>query len=91
MVSSFSRLVVNLPDNLVREIDDAVRYKSMNRSALIEEATKTYLMQTKRQIIESMIKGYAEMASLNLMIAEYGFSADVSSLQEYERKMEEID
>jgi CopG family transcriptional regulator/antitoxin EndoAI len=53
---------------------------------------KLYIREkSKLEIRESMKKGYQEMASINLSLAELGLSLDVTSLENYEVKMAECE
>lgn len=71
------RIVVSIPHNLLQEVDVIVQREHLNRSQLIREAMKYYLQERKRrQIRESMQKGYLEMAKINLNIASEAFEAE---------------
>jgi CopG family transcriptional regulator/antitoxin EndoAI len=71
------RIVVSIPQNLLQEVDGIVQRESLNRSQLVREAMKLYLKERrKRQIRESMQKGYMEMAKINLNIASEAFVAE---------------
>lgn len=71
------RIVVSIPQNLLQEVDVIVQREHVNRSQLIREAMKYYLQERKRrQIRESMQKGYLEMAKINLNIASEAFEAE---------------
>ncbi len=66
--------MISLPQNLLQEVDGVVERENSNRSELIREAMKLYLKERqKRQIRESMQKGYMEMANINLDLASESF------------------
>ncbi|RXZ79821.1 ribbon-helix-helix protein, CopG family [Paenibacillaceae bacterium] len=71
------RIMISLPDNLLREVDGIVERENSNRSEFIRQAMKLYLIERKkRQIRESMQRGYMEMALINLNMALEAFQAE---------------
>ncbi len=86
------RIMISLPDSLLKEIDSIVNNENTNRSEFIRKAMQLYIREkTKVEIRERMKKGYQEMATINLSLAELGLSLDVSSLENYEVKMAECE
>lgn len=72
-MTSLKRIVVTVPDNLLREVDILCAVERWNRSALVREAVRTYVQERKkRDMRERMKRGYQEMASLNLSLAAEG-------------------
>lgn len=72
-MAASKRIVVSVPDQLLREIDGVVAMERWNRSALIREAVRAYLEERKkRDMREQMKRGYREMARINLTLAEEG-------------------
>ena len=60
--------------------------ENVNRSEFIYQATKMYLRERKkRQIRESMRRGYMEMAKINLTIASEAFQAEFEAEHTVER------
>lgn len=54
-----------------------VQREKSNRSELIRQAMKLYLYESKkREIRETMQKGYMEMAKINLKMASEAFLAE---------------
>ncbi|MDY7221018.1 CopG family ribbon-helix-helix protein [Halalkalibacterium halodurans] len=75
--SSTKRIVVNLPQHLLNEVDGVIKQEKVNRSEFFSQATKMYLRERKkRQIREKMQQGYLEMAKINLNIASEAFLAE---------------
>ncbi|AZB41380.1 MULTISPECIES: hypothetical protein [Bacillaceae] len=75
--SATTEIMIRLPQTLVSELDSLVKQENGNRSELIYQATKMYLRERKkRQIRESMRRGYMEMAKINLNIASEAFMAE---------------
>ncbi|MNY59740.1 Antitoxin EndoAI [compost metagenome] len=71
------RIMISLPDQLLQEVDGIVEQENSNRSELIRQAMKLYLMERKkRQLRDSMQRGYLEMAKINLHIASEAFHAE---------------
>jgi CopG family transcriptional regulator/antitoxin EndoAI len=71
------RIMISLPDHLLQEVDGIVAMENSNRSELIRQAMKLYLMERKKRYIrESMQRGYMEMAKINLTMASEAFHAE---------------
>lgn len=71
------RIMISLPDQLLREVDRVVKQEKLNRSELIRQAMKLYLKERKKRYLrESMQRGYMEMANINLHIASEAFHAE---------------
>ncbi len=84
------RIIISLPDSLLREVDDLVEKEKRNRSEFIREAMKLYIRERRKiQIREKMKKGYREMGSINLLLCEAGLDIDVTTLRSYETKLAE--
>ncbi|MBM7855362.1 CopG family transcriptional regulator/antitoxin EndoAI [Desulfohalotomaculum tongense] len=67
---SYKKVEVNLPDNLVDEIDVLARREDLDRGELMRQAVYAYISEKKRWYMrEQMKKGYLEMASINLELA----------------------
>jgi CopG family transcriptional regulator / antitoxin EndoAI len=86
------RIIVSLPDSLLREVDCIVAIEKKNRSEFIREAMKLYIREMrKNEVRENMKRGYREMAGINLALAELGVSVDSQALESYEAKISESD
>lgn len=71
------RIMITLPHNLLQEVDGVAKKEQSNRSELIRQAMKFYLRERKkRQLRETMKKGYMEMANINLNMACEAFQAE---------------
>lgn len=79
--------MVRLPQSLVKELDGLVNQEeSQNREELICKAMKMYVRERqKRQIRESMRRGYMEMAKINLNMAAEAFQAEEEADHTLER------
>jgi CopG family transcriptional regulator/antitoxin EndoAI len=82
------RILVSLPESLLEEVDLLASMENINRSEFIREAMKLYISEKrKKQIRESMKKGYMEMAAINLEMAETGLTAENECLISYEKRL----
>lgn len=71
------KIVVNVSEKMLAEIDQLGGITSRNRSEVVREAIKQYLKeQRKRDLHEQMRKGYVEMGDINKEIAEECFYGD---------------
>ena len=74
---STKRIMISLPDYLLKEVDGIVRKEKSNRSEFIRQAMKVYLLERKKRYLrESMQNGYLEMAKINLKMAAEAFHAE---------------
>ncbi|WP_372995984.1 CopG family ribbon-helix-helix protein [Lutispora sp.] len=84
------RIVVSIPDSLLKEVDNAVCLEQCNRSEFVRKAMRFYISEIKRiNFIESMKKGYQEMTEINLALAEIGLTADYETICRYESRLAE--
>lgn len=74
------RIMISIPQHLLKEVDGVVEKENSNRSELIRQAMKMYLREIKkRHIRETMQRGYMEMASINLNMASEAFQAEAEA------------
>ncbi|WP_085520469.1 CopG family ribbon-helix-helix protein [Tuberibacillus sp. Marseille-P3662] len=84
--SNSEEVVVELPQQIIRELDGMAQKENVNRSECLRRAVKLYLREhNKRQIRESMRQGYMEMAKINLNIASEAFLAEEEAESTLER------
>ncbi len=91
-MSSQKKILVSLPAELLREVDEAAAREGTNRSEFIRRAMKQSLdalhtMETR----ERMRRGYEEMAGINLEWSELGLSNDSRILDAYEENLSECE
>lgn len=71
------RIMISLPDHLLREVDFVVAKENTNRSEIIRQAMRHYLVDRKKRMIrDAMQRGYLEMAKINLNMASEAFHAE---------------
>lgn len=81
-----AEIMVRLPQQLIAELDGFAELEKVNRDEFIYRATKMYLRERrKRQIVESMRRGYMEMAKINLAIASEAIQAEYEAENTVER------
>lgn len=83
----YKRVLVNLPESLLRQIDEEAAGQNVSRSEVLREAAKWYLRRTKKKKMVEMGRGYAEMAEINLSYANDCLDADNALLDWYEQKL----
>ncbi|WP_290589649.1 ribbon-helix-helix protein, CopG family [Alicyclobacillus sp.] len=68
------RVVVNIPQTLLEQVDGIASRTQTNRSEIIREAMRRYVTEHwKADIRTAMQQGYLEMARINLRIASEAF------------------
>ncbi|MFA7636939.1 MAG: ribbon-helix-helix protein, CopG family [Monoglobales bacterium] len=86
------RILINLPEKLLNEVDDLVLCEKSNRSRIIQRAVRHYLKEHKTiQLKEQMKNGYREMAEINLKLAEIYFPTDCFEAECHEGNLAECD
>ncbi|VEF49460.1 CopG family transcriptional regulator [Bacillus freudenreichii] len=81
-----TEIIIRLPQHLLAELDGFVEQENVNRNEFIYRATKMYIRERKkRQIVESMRRGYMEMAKINLAIASEAIQAEYEAEHTVER------
>ncbi|MCL2544792.1 MAG: ribbon-helix-helix protein, CopG family [Clostridia bacterium] len=84
------KVLISLPDGLVRQADAAALAEGVTRSALVREALYQYLSRKHMlQSRERMRRGYEEMSRINTAWAQTGLRADVRILDAYEAMLSE--
>ena len=72
-MADLKKIAVCMPDTLLKEIDDMVCHKCINRSEFIRNATRFYMSEVKKTtMVEKMKSGYLEMSEINITLAEIG-------------------
>jgi len=90
-MNEIKKILISMPESLLKEIDVAISRDKLNRSEFVREAIRFYLNEKKNNEIKLMlIKGYQEMAGINSEIAEQSYDSDSMQIVEYERRLEEL-
>ncbi len=91
-MAELKKILICLPDNLLKEIDDIVSVEKTNRSEFVREAMRLYIRKKRKmQMREKMKKGYMEMAEINIRLAELCMNADCDQQQKYEKRLGELE
>jgi len=70
-VADSKRIMVSLPTSLLEEVDGLINLEKKNRSELIREAMRFYLVEKRKSHLrEQMRVGYLEMGRINLTLSE---------------------
>lgn len=79
------RISVTLPDDILSDINKLATDAGLSSSAFIEFVIKSYLAERRRiENRDALMKGYLEMADVNLSIAREFFGTDQATQDAYE-------
>ncbi len=85
-----TKILINLPESLVDEIDAIAKEQGVSRSLFIRESLCQVLrIKHKLEVEERMKLGYQEMAEINLEWSQLGLMADELALKAYEAALSE--
>jgi CopG family transcriptional regulator/antitoxin EndoAI len=85
-VSNQKRIVVNIPYQLLEQVDGIAHRDQTNRSEIIREAMRRYVSERRKcDIRAAMQQGYMEMARINLRIASESFPLEQEAGRTVER------
>ncbi len=91
-MSQLKKVLITVPDNLLKQVDLIAQSEKTNRSEFVREAMKLYIKEKKRiSLRKQMEKGYQEMAEINLAISETYFDAENEAFSALEEKLAECE
>lgn len=91
-MAGLKRILISLPDSLLKEIDALVSTEKTNRSQFVREAMRVYLRERhKVNMRDRLRKGYEEMAEINMMLSEICLNADNCQQKDYEDRLGEME
>ena len=91
-LSQLKKILISLPDSLLKEVDSIVSIEKTNRSEFVREAMRLYIRERRKiELRDKMKKGYLEMAEINLKLAEMCFDTDCELHFNYEEKLAECE
>lgn len=91
-MAQLKKILISLPDNLLKEVDSIVAMEQINRSEFVREAMKLYIREKRKiEMRDKMKKGYQQMAEINKKLAEIWFEADSEQQQKYEEGLRELE
>jgi len=92
LLAQLKKILISLPDNLLKEVDSIVAMEKINRSEFVREAMKLYIREKRRiEMRDKLKKGYQQMAEINIKLAEICFEADNDQQQKYEESLRELE
>lgn len=90
-MSELKKVIISIPDNLLKEVDQLISLEKMNRSQFTREAIKFYIKEKRKLEIRDQLKrGYQEMSEMNLEFANTHFETDENQLSKYEKRLKEL-
>ena len=90
-MTGLRKILVSVPDNLLKEIDLAITQDKTNRSHFTREAMRYYLKERRRLVLrEELKRGYIEMAEINVGITEDCHDTDNDQQNCYEERLREL-
>ena len=91
-MSECKKIVVNVPDSLLDDVDSFAKSDGISRSDMIREAMKEYILRRKSNILhEQLKKGYEQIAAINIEWAENCLEADNQCQTDYVEKLSECE
>lgn len=92
ILSQLKKVLITVPDSLLKEVDSIAHDEKTNRSEFVREAMKLYIKEKKRiSLRKQMEKGYLEMADINLAVSEMYFDAENEAFSALEEKLAECE
>lgn len=74
--------MISIPNSLLQEVDGIIAMEKLSRSQFVRDAMRLYIEERKRKAVRDMMrKGYQEMATINLALAEEGLLIDSDVLE----------
>jgi CopG family transcriptional regulator / antitoxin EndoAI len=91
-LAEFKKILISLPDNLLKEVDSIVSVEKTNRSEFVREAMKLYIREKRKiEMRDKMKKGYQEMSEINKKLADMCLDADSDQQKKYEERLGELE
>lgn len=86
------KVLISIPDNLLKEIDIIISEEKINRSEFVRDAMKLYLREKRKvEMRDRLIKGYQEMSEINIKLTEVCIYADNDQQICYENRLGELE
>lgn len=81
-MAELKRIMISIPNSLLQEVDGIIAMEKLSRSQFVRDAMRLYIEERKRKAVRDMMrKGYQEMATINLALAEEGLLIDSDVLE----------
>lgn len=86
------KILISLPESLLREVDSIVNMEKTNRSEFVRRTIQLYIRERRKiEVRDRLIKGYQEMAEINIKLSEIWFNVDNDLQLKYEKRLGELD
>ena len=86
------KILISLPESLLREVDSIVNMEKTNRSEFVRRTIQLYIGERRKiEVRDRLIKGYQEMAEINIKLSEIWFNVDNDLQLKYEKRLGELD
>ena len=91
-MSQLKKVLITVPDTLLRQVDSLASDEKVNRSEFVREAMKMYIKEKQKAALRhKMQQGYKEMAQINLSISQMCFEAENEAFSRSEEKIAECE
>ncbi|WP_243832494.1 CopG family ribbon-helix-helix protein [Orenia marismortui] len=91
-LTNLKKVMISLPNNLLKEIDGFIKEDNQDRSQFISDAMEVYVKELRvNKFKDEMRQGYLEMSKLNLGIATESFMVENNTFFNYEARLAECD
>ena len=91
-MNEWEQITITLPKEIVNKMDELAKNLEVERSRIVVSALESYIMQKKSsENRKKMIKGYIEMGTINLELANDALNADNEVNQYYEEILAECE
>ncbi len=91
-MAELKHIVISLPDQLLKQVDQFVALGNRDRSEFIQDAMKLYIREMEKLRVREQLKiGYLQMAEVNIKFAEMGIYEDYKDFVLYETRLSECE
>ena len=86
------KILISLPQSLLKEVDSIVNMEKTNRSEFVRRTIQLYIRERRKiEVRDRLKKGYQEMAEINIKLSEIWFNVDNDLQLRYEKRLGELD
>ena len=86
------KILISLPESLLKEVDSIVCVEKTNRSEFVRRTIQLYIRERRKiEVRDRLKKGYQEMAEINIRLSEIWFDVDNDLQLKYEERLGELE
>ncbi len=86
------KILISLPEQLLKEVDSIVSIEKTNRSEFVRRTIQLYIRERRKiEVRDRLKKVYQEMAEINIKLSEIWFEADNDLQKKYEKRLGELE